>query len=176
VSEVYELAQNWGEIESKYEANSHLILDDALKLIADPRPEPDDDEDEDEPEDEPEPERTVLLTGADYEPEPEPVDQAAQTYESWQVEAVSMDGKIWRSGARFGTRDEAEIYLDRYARHEVKGFAAAAVLECHEGNRPRQAIREVGLVERLSILSMALAVCSIGTRGPSPHPPRLSRP
>jgi hypothetical protein len=51
---------------------------------------------------------------------------------SWLVEAVSMDGRVWRSGVILGTREEAEIYIDRYARHEVEGFAIAAVLECAE--------------------------------------------
>jgi hypothetical protein len=76
----------------------------------------------------------------DDEPRAEEEAKAPEPQQSWLAEAVSMDGKVWRSGARFQTREEAQIYIEFFARHEVEGFATAAVLGCDDGDRPRQSI------------------------------------
>jgi hypothetical protein len=57
---------------------------------------------------------------------------------SWQVEAVSMDGRIWRDGVRLATREEAEDYIEFHARHDVESFAIAAIIKSDD--EPRQSI------------------------------------
>jgi hypothetical protein len=47
---------------------------------------------------------------------------------SWRVEAVSQDGQRWHNGVSFATREEAEVYVDGYARFEVPGYARADIL------------------------------------------------
>jgi hypothetical protein len=47
---------------------------------------------------------------------------------SWRIEAVSQDGQRWHNGVSFETREEAEVYVDGYARFEVPGYERADIL------------------------------------------------
>ena len=47
---------------------------------------------------------------------------------SWRVEAVSQDGQRWHNGVSFATREEAEVYVDSFARFEVRDYARADIL------------------------------------------------
>jgi len=49
-----------------------------------------------------------------------------QTF-SWGVEAIGKDSQRYRNGARFKTRDEAEVYVG-YAAHEIPGYVTGEVI------------------------------------------------
>jgi hypothetical protein len=53
---------------------------------------------------------------------------------SWLVEAATADGRRWRNGARFGTREEAEAYVTAHVSHDLKtaGYVSACVLRCDD--------------------------------------------
>jgi hypothetical protein len=79
---------------------------------------------------------------ADVSRKPDPIEQAIAAGHSWQIEVVSMSGRIWRDGVRLGTREEAEAYIEFYARYDVEGFATAAILRCDD--EPKQSITRSG--------------------------------
>ena len=50
--------------------------------------------------------------------------------ESWTVEAVSKDDKLWRNGVRLASYEEAETYLEFFARQDVPGFRDGKIIKC----------------------------------------------
>jgi Protein of unknown function (DUF3102) len=52
--------------------------------------------------------------------------------DSWTVEAVSNDDKLWRNGVRLATYEEAETYLEVFARQDVPGFRDGKIIKCDE--------------------------------------------
>jgi hypothetical protein len=56
------------------------------------------------------------------------------------VEAVTKDGKVWRSGVRVATMEEAEEYISGFAMFELKGFLDAEILASTD--EPRMALRK----------------------------------
>jgi DUF3102 family protein len=74
--------------------------------------------------------------GAEQDAAPAPACDVHAT--SWMVEAVSMDGRVWRDGVRLPTMEQAQAYIEWFARHDVGGFAAAGIIKSDD--RPRQKI------------------------------------
>jgi len=58
---------------------------------------------------------------------------------SYRVEAVTADGQRWGSAARLRTEEEAQVYADEYARHELTGYVTSDIIRC-DGEPPLNAI------------------------------------
>jgi hypothetical protein len=90
--------------------------------------------DEPEPVVEPDEAPTIML-----EPEQSTAQPSGEDA-SWMVEAVTGDGKVWRSGVRVATWEEADKYISGFAMYELKGFLGAEILA--SANKPQMAIRK----------------------------------
>jgi hypothetical protein len=51
---------------------------------------------------------------------------------SYRVEVVTADGQRWGSGVRLATEEEAQLYAERYATHEVEGYVTSDIIRCDE--------------------------------------------
>jgi hypothetical protein len=52
---------------------------------------------------------------------------------SWRVEVTTKDGKRLGTGARFGTRGEAEFYNANFAPHQLSGdYASGEIIPCEK--------------------------------------------
>jgi hypothetical protein len=103
---------------------------------------------------------------------------------SCRVEAITKDGKRWSNGVRLSTREEAEVYVHWYARHELEdrgGYVTAEILRCDDeprndisrrraGGRPSLGFThgECGLLE-WRVTGPALELSSAAASGPPPE-------
>jgi hypothetical protein len=86
---------------------------------------------------------------------------AKQTY-SFRVEATTKDGQRWHNGVRLKTREEAETYMEEFARRDLEehGYVTAEVIrrENEEANnliyRKRKGGRRLHLAELGDLVSL----------------------